>query len=124
MLLSTTLLKRGPADGNLAILDDICQQVSVIKTYQRYSEKSPERMKKYQNITSKYLKSVEKLCVNVSFQSPIVLGVKHQGARSFKNRYGKPPKTIPLWSPKNEFLCNDKRWRLNRNLEWRHQSSE
>ena len=21
-------------------------------------------------------------------------------------------------------LCNDKRWRLNRNLEWRNQSSE
>ena len=45
MLLSTTLQKRGPADGNLAILDDICQQVPVIKTYQRYSEKSPEDWK-------------------------------------------------------------------------------
>ena len=55
MLLSTTLLKRGPADGNLAILDDICQQVPVIKTYQRYSEKSPEDWKipKYNIITSK-----------------------------------------------------------------------
>ena len=31
-----------PAVGNLAILDDICQQVPVIKTYQRYSENSPE----------------------------------------------------------------------------------
>ena len=86
VVLSTTLLKRGPADGNLAILDDICQQAPVIKTYQRYSEKSPERMEKYQNITSYYLNSVKKLWVNVSFQSPIVLGVKHQGARSFKNR--------------------------------------
>ena len=45
VLLSTTLQKRGPADGNLAILDDICQQVPVIKTYQRYSEKSPEDWK-------------------------------------------------------------------------------
>ena len=100
VLLSTTLLKRGPAHWNLAILDDICQQVPSVKTYHRYSEKSPERKENYQNITSFHLKIWEKLWVIVSCQSPIVLGVKHQGARCFKNCAGKLHKTIPLWSPK------------------------
>ena len=109
LLLPTTLLKKGPADGNLAISDDICQQVPFKQTYHRYSEKSLERMEKNQNITSNHPKNLEKLWVIVSCQSPIVLGVKHQGARSFKNRAGKLHKTIPLWSPKNEFSCNDKR---------------
>ena len=52
VLRSSTPAKKIPADENLAILDDICQQVPVIKTYQRYSEKSPERLEKHQNTTS------------------------------------------------------------------------
>ena len=67
-----------------AILDDTCQQIPVIKTYHRYSEKSPERLEKYQNIMSYHLKNLEKLWVNVSFQSPIVLGVQYQGVGNFK----------------------------------------
>ena len=38
VLRSSTPAKKIPADGNFAILDDICQQVPVIKTYQRYSD--------------------------------------------------------------------------------------
>ena len=60
VLLFTTLLKRGPADGNLAILDDICQQVPPVKTYLRYCNNSPERMEKYQTLTSYHLKNFGK----------------------------------------------------------------
>ena len=55
MLLSTTLQKRGPADGNLAILDDICQQVPVIK-HTKGTRKNPlktGKIPKYNIITSK-----------------------------------------------------------------------
>ena len=38
LLRFSTPAKKIPTDGNLAILDDICQQVPVIKIYQRYSE--------------------------------------------------------------------------------------
>ena len=52
VLRSSTHAKKIPADGNLAILDDVCQQVPVIKTYQMYSEKSPEKLENHQNTTS------------------------------------------------------------------------
>ena len=65
--------------------------------------------KKNQKITSYHLKNMEKLWVNVSFQSRIVLGVKHQRAGNFKTMKEGFPKTIPLWSPKNEVPCNGKR---------------
>ena len=84
VLRSSTPAKKIPADGNLAILDDICQQVPVLEIYQRYSGKSPERLEKHQNTTSYHLKNLEKLWVNVSFKSPIVLGVQYQGVGNFK----------------------------------------
>ena len=38
---------------------------------------------------------MEKLWVNVSFQSQIVLGVKHHRAGNFNNHEGKLPKDDP-----------------------------
>ena len=51
VLRSSTPAKKIPADGNLAILDDICQQVPVLEIYQRKIPRNTGKIPKY-NVTS------------------------------------------------------------------------
>ena len=97
-----------PADGNVQFLTIPVNKYLLLK-HTIGIRKNPVKDWKNTKKTSYHLKNMEKLWVNVSFQSQIVLGVKYQRAGNFKTMKESFPKTIPLWSPKNEVPCNGKR---------------
>ena len=111
VLLSTTLLKRGPADGNLAILDDTCQQIpftnkpSVLGKVTWKTDRKPATVNLSIHQT---LKNEGKLCVNFSNQSHVVLGVNHQRVGYFKTIKGSTSKRSLCGRQKMMSLCDDK----------------
>ena len=111
VLLFTTLLKRGPADGHLAILDDTCQQIpftNIPTVFGKVTWKKDRKPATVNLSIHQTLKKEGKLCVNISNQSQVLLGVNHQRVGTFKTIKGSTSKRSLCGRQKMISLCNDK----------------